>query len=164
MELEDNYSWSEQDTEKLIYFLENISGPWHPTHWGVLIDFVTQIQEWDGKNLPKVNPINQAKRSSLFVSTLMQGFIQALTNADYFSDMKAFYRFLYSAQSDKNFALFRTWKRLDIPMEQGDVYWNEFYDAVQGSKENENSDNFLSYSDTEIADEMERLKIELEEE
>lgn len=164
MELEDNFDWTKEDTEKVVYFLENISGPWHPAQWGILIDFATQLSEWNGKNLPNVNPTNEARRSQLFVSTMMQGFIQALTNADYFDDMKSFYRFMYSAQSDKNYSLFKTWKRLDVPMEVEDNYWQEFYDAVQGYKENEDSENFLNYSDAEIANEMDRLKLELEEE
>ena len=49
-------------------------------------------------------------------------------------------------------------------MEVEDNYWQEFHDAVQGYKENDDSENFLNYSDAEIANEMDRLKLELEEE
>ena len=164
MEQEENYNWTEENTKALLYFLENLSGPWHPNHWHVLIEFASQIQSWNGKNLPKLSALPKAKRESLHVSTMMQGFIQSLTEADYFADTKEFFKFMYSAQSDKNYSLYKFWVRLGNPMDQDDEYWNDFVEQVAEYKENEESDNFLNYSDAEIGTEMERLKMRMEEE
>tara|TARA_R100001463_G_scaffold125235_2_gene182607 strand:- start:88 stop:582 length:495 start_codon:yes stop_codon:yes gene_type:complete len=164
MEQEENLNWTEENTKTLLYFLENISGPWHPSHWAVLIEFVTQIQNWDGQNMPKLSALPKAQRLSLHVSTMMQGFIQSLTEADYFRDTSEFFRFMYSSQSDKNFSLYKFWVRIGNPMDEGDEYWDDFVQQVKEFKENEDNDNFLNYSDAEIASEMERLKMQMEEE
>ena len=71
---------------------------------------------------------------------------------------------MYSAQSDKNYGLYKFWVRLGNPMDEDDEYWNDFVEQVAEYKQNEESDNFLNYSDAEIATEMERLKKRMEEE
>ncbi len=164
MEQEENLNWTQENTKALLYFLENISGPWHPTQWGVLIEFVTQIQEWDGKNLPKLSALPKPNRKDLYISNLMQGFIQSLSESDYFKDLSEFYKFMYSSQSDKNYSLFRYWVRIGHPMDETDNYWNDFVEQVREAKENDDLNNFLNYSDAEFAQEMENLKKQMEEE
>lgn len=166
MAQDENHNWSEENTAALVYFLENISGPWHPTQWQTMVDFISQIKEWDGENLPKVSPLNSARRSQLFIPTLLQAFIQSLMEADYFDDVNDFYKFMHEIQSDKVFSMFRFWYRLNCPIEERSEYWKDYTEQIFDFKNNarQDEDTFSNYSDEEIAIEMNNLVKKMEEE
>lgn len=163
--VDQEYNWSEENYDALMYFVENVSGPWHPSQWGVIIELCSQLKEWNGQKLPPT-VVGKPRRSQLHISPLMQAFIQALTTAEYFEDVNEFYSFMHNAQSDKVFSLFRFWLRLDAPLEVSDEYWNDFVTEIFDYKENlqELDMKITAYSDEEIALALEDLKKAMEEE
>ena len=162
---EPRFIWSEESTDALLYFVENVSGPWHPSQWAVVIELVSQIKGWEGQQMPAVSP-NRAKRIHLNVSPMMRGFIMALNEADYFLNIDEFYEFLNNVQSDEVFLMYRFWMRLDCPLNKKDEYFSEFQQQLVEYKDNlTNLNNAVtSYSDEEIAKELEMLKLAMEEE
>lgn len=163
--VDQEYNWSEENYDALMYFVENVSGPWHPSQWGVIIELCSQLKEWNGQKLPPT-VVGKPRRSQLHISPLMQAFIQALTTANYFDDVQDFYSFMRNAQSDKVFTLFRYWMRMDAPLSVDDEYWNEFVTEIFAYKDNlqELDLKISSYTDEEIASAIEDLKKGMEEE
>tara|TARA_R100001460_G_scaffold40052_6_gene75067 strand:- start:198 stop:698 length:501 start_codon:yes stop_codon:yes gene_type:complete len=162
---EAKFFWNEESTDALLYFVENVSGPWHPSQWAVLIELVSQIKNWEGQQMPAVSP-NKSKRVHLHISPMMKAFIMALNEADYFLNINEFYDFLNNVQSDEVFSMYRYWMRLDCPLNKDDEYFLEFQQQLVEYKDNLTNlnDSIASYSDEEIAKELEVLKRSIEEE
>lgn len=160
MDIEENkYNWDKDSSAALLYFVENVSGPWHPSQWSVIVELCSQIASWEGEILPASTP-SKARRSNLHIAPMMQVFIQALTNAEYFDDVDDFYKFMGMAQSDQVFSMFRFWMRIDAPIDKDDEYWTDFVTHITEYKENLEELNTVisSYSDEQIAEEIEMLR------
>ena len=156
---EPRFVWNKENSDALLYFVENVSGPWHPSQWSIIVELCSQIVGWEGHTLPATSA-SKAKRSHLHIAPMMQAFIKALTNAEYFSDVNEFYKFMQDSQSDQVFSMFRFWMRIDAPIEKDDEYFEDFVTQIFEYKDNlQELDVVLSsYSDEQIAQEIEMLR------
>ena len=81
-----NSNWSEEAYLDLFFFVENMSGPWHPTEWQTIVNLLSQIGSWDGVR-KQMNPTNKIiRKSDLYMTTNYRMFIVALMEAEYFQD------------------------------------------------------------------------------
>jgi len=127
----DNYHWGEEQFEALHHFSEHLSGHWHPTEWGVIIRFLSKIKDWDGGLANSQSEKDMPTRDQLYVSQYMQLFITTIAEAGYFEDLEDFYLFLRNATGDDTYAIFRTWVRLGMPLEEGYDNYQEFLDEYE---------------------------------
>ena len=170
MEQEENSSaWNDDAYAELFYFVEHMSGPWHPAEWQTVVNLLSQVASWDGER-KKINPTHKfVRKSDLYMTTNYRMFIVALMNAEYFVDFESFMKFTQDAVSaDYVYELFKAWQSLDCPMNDEHPYWREFEIETQkrdsSIKYKTPDDGELYLSDEYINFTLEKMQKDLEEE
>jgi hypothetical protein len=161
-----NSNWSEEAYLDLFFFVENMSGPWHPTEWQTIVNLLSQIGSWDGVR-KQMNPTNKIiRKSDLYMTTNYRMFIVALMEAEYFQDFAEFIQFTKDALSSEYiFNIYKAWFALDCPMNDEHPYFREFEIEVNKrihSKDTAEIETItVDMSDEYINNELEKMSLEM---
>ena len=162
----DNINWSEEAYLDLFFFVENMSGPWHPTEWQKIVNLLSQIASWDGSR-KQINPTNKIiRKSDLYMTTNYRMFIVSLMEAEYFQNFEDFIQFTKDALSSEYiFNIYKAWFALDCPMNDEHPYFREFEIEVNKRIHSKDiveiEDEKLNMSDEYINSELEKMTLEM---